>query len=61
MMAGHCGFSKINRHGRAFPAIDGSVAAEFWDVDARPSIAKTRFALLAGHDVELIQCLLTKP
>jgi hypothetical protein len=30
-------------------------------VDARLSIAKARFALLAGHDVELIQCLLTKP
>jgi hypothetical protein len=44
-----------------FPAIHVVLAAEFWDVDARHINAKTRFALLAGHDVELIQCLLTKP
>ena len=43
------------------PAIHVFNSVEFSGVDARNSFAKTRFALLSGHDASYFNGLLTKP
>jgi hypothetical protein len=55
-------FSKIARHGQALSRPStSSIRLNSCGEGARNIFAKTRFALLSGHDADYFNGLLTKP
>jgi hypothetical protein len=61
-MARHVAFLKNRASWPGFSRPStSSIRLNSWGVDARNTFAKTRFALLSGHDADYFNGLLTKP